>query len=388
MSRNSLIYASIMLAFSISSFEVRAEKFFSWIDEFGQRHTTVIPEEANPLLDKKQVEDLKSQPAKQPDETKEASINHSEPLSTPERDSSTAEDKPVHLDSAPALVDDSLAEPVTPSVAKTKESGAYRALNGEEYIDANVLEANGFVRGEGDLPYYLWRDSDGVSHYSFYKPKNAAQRSASDVATVIKTTPADELSGEAVASTDNSQLDEFAKKLLKMGADSSEFKKFSEGCCANINSEPLLSLMDGQLFGMLDDDSEIFEFSDGSSPYLLVRLPVSQREYHIIIRSFIKSDRKKGLINGVFVPQISMLDEHYKPVRLIRRAAYHIQPETWLKYGFLEGIFKIPAKGVERYMLVHTSNELVQGETRIEGKTVQVLSHERVGEIEIELVRE
>ncbi len=395
--------ASFMLALfvSFSPFAFGGEKFFSWVDEQGNRHTSVIKDEANPLLDQESVEQIKQDNQKVelgPDGAANApaSSHPADPEQSVQGNADSGEVIVPDVDAREAAgTNQESASTSAPSAPATGKNGvnadagkkqAFSVFAGEEYIDAGVLEANGFVRKETDLPYFLWRDSDGVNHYSYYKPSVRANMASEPLTPEVKTTPADEIRSKPLAGVDSTRLDPFAQKLLAAGGPG-EYENYAALCCDSLKTKPLLNLLDGQLHRFLEPEQEVYVFSDGSSPYLLVKLPVSQRDYRIRIRSFVQTNRKKNLQNSVFVPQLSMLDEDFRPVRLLRRIAYHYEPETWFTYAYLEGIFEIPPRGEERYMVIHTSDAELKSGTRVEGEVLTLLNHAPIGEVEVELLR-
>ena len=206
---NEILNAIILMAFLFPLVAVGAEKYYTWVDENGRVHHTVIPEEKNPLIVDKEKAPSKEEVIKQESSQLEEVGSQSEGNFTNTEETSSL---PASNEQAPSSFPESEQVPVTKSVE----------INEEDYIDGDVLEQQGNIRDEGDLPYYSWTDEQGVIRTTPYRPVSKNSQSAQQNKQTkkkrvpIQYTIAEEYyrADESVSVEAGSNVDDFAKKLF------------------------------------------------------------------------------------------------------------------------------------------------------------------------------
>ncbi|MGH8352061.1 MAG: MalM family protein [Pseudomonas sp.] len=232
--------------------------------------------------------------------------------------------------------------------------------NGErsaDYIDADVLEGRGFVRGEHGSPYYTWVDEQGRMQNSAVPPEERAARrqAAAGSSQSIKFSegrqvefnhPVPQLPG-----LDGQQSD--AMRALLAGSEAPGeglYRSLLERCCGQLAEDAFTELSAQEpRYEELNRFSPSFDFPMGRSYYAALKLPRSQRTYGLRIRSFANKQ--------VVYPSLLFLDEAKRPTRLVSDAVYQLHGETWYRYAFLEGTVPVKAAEGERYVLLLTTDE-------------------------------
>lgn len=390
----SIRYLTIIFSFMVAIFStcVNAEKYFTWVDEMGRVHHSLIPEEENPLIKK---ESKKSQESK----AKDATDSNNQANQRVEPDSiESSQQSPIETikSAAPTPEAETLTtvpETEAASVPATKPLPAV-VINEDDYIDGDVLLEQGGVRSDDDLPYYTWTDEQGRMRNTPYRPKEMNGKSkGGEAAKAKKPKPVYSVSEEYVKSdlvtvTGQSEVDGFAKNLF-FDKNSPDFiEQFASKCCDDLIKDSPEALTDEEgVYLEIDRDTSSHLFSEGRSPYKLVELPHIRGEYSLKLKSFVKTSGKTGVKNGVFFPQIVFLDHTYKPVRILRNPVLQFVPENWHRHGYLKGLFKVDGNDSSRYILINTTKENLRARNAIENKKVVVLKNQKVGSIELELQR-
>ncbi|WP_072796963.1 MalM family protein [Marinobacter antarcticus] len=68
---------------------------------------------------------------------------------------------------------------------------------------------------------------------------------------------------------------------------------------------------------------------------------------------------------GVFVPSVVFLDSELSPIRLVTDLVSAFEPENWHRRGYLEARIPVFAAKEERWMLVFTRAQDLEGQTVI-----------------------
>jgi maltose operon protein len=162
----------------------------------------------------------------------------------------------------------------------------------------------------------------------------------------------------------------------------------------------------------LDAKSPAFQFATGKSYFRAFQLPDPVRGYTLRVRSFMMGDHIDAAY--LFFPQLITLDAQYNVVRsskpedfMLHRATYaETAKETWGLPWVLEGKLAFTsANAAERYLVVLTTDELMQRRTSMEtlrvapiilpglvtavptGKREVLIPHAPAGHLNISFVR-
>lgn len=265
-----------------------------------------------------------------------------------------------------------------------------------EYISSDVLEGRDFARDDADGRYFTWVDEQGRMRNSIVLPKG---RQA--------VTP----NRHSVEFT-NGRVIEFSKKTPQLpglnGQPTAAMQALLEGT-SNDAAEPheaLIRLCCGQLaeddftplsaeeprYEELNRFSPSLEFPMGKSHYVALKLPRSQFDFGLRVRSFANKQ--------VAYPSLLFLDKNKQPTRLVSDAVYQLHGETWYRYAFLEGTVPVRAAAGERYVLLLTTNEDLSLSTldnkpfkrplqdlQLDEGGMQKHAHSREGAFELAIVR-
>jgi len=374
---NEILNAIILMAFLFPLVAVGAEKYYTWVDENGRVHHTVIPEEKNPLIVDKEKAPSKEEVIKQESSQLEEVGSQSEGNFTNTEETSSL---PASNEQAPSSFPESEQVPVTKSVE----------INEEDYIDGDVLEQQGNIRDEGDLPYYSWTDEQGVIRTTPYRPVSKNSQSAQQNKQTkkkrvpIQYTIAEEYyrADESVSVEAGSNVDDFAKKLFFK--ESGFITSFSSKCCEDLpKTNPYELDFKNSIYIEINKKTENFVFSEGKSPFLLIQLPHHRSNYSLELKSFVKHNSRTGVKNAVFYPQIVFLDEEFEVVRILRNPILEFTPENWYKHGYLKGLFELDVSRGERYLLLSTTRDDLRSKNRIENDKPLVINHQKTGSFEI-----
>ncbi|GGE60149.1 hypothetical protein GCM10011533_10900 [Streptosporangium jomthongense] len=253
-----------------------------------------------------------------------------------------------------------------------------------DYPDAEELRRRGYVREGERQPYFTWRDASGNVRVTYYQPDTRTDEEKGltkppTVATQAKVyRPGDTpLVSEPVAGHDP---DAFA--ILGVADEPDNYlERFSETCCRTLDTQNQQLWQAGREFGVhVTKNSPTHGFLTGQSPYQLIALP--------------REDQLKGKIlrlrsyanNGVFVPSVLFLDGELAPTRLVTDLVMEFEPENWHRRGYLEARIPVSAAGDERWMLIFTRNEDLEGQTVVDTRRgPQKIPHVRTGEFGLTL---
>ncbi|MGO1500559.1 MAG: MalM family protein [Marinobacter sp.] len=254
-------------------------------------------------------------------------------------------------------------EPATGD-GERQDDSAIDEFTQANYPDADVLRSKGYVR-EGDRqPYFTWRDAEGNVRTTAYRPDVRTDEEKGLVAPPAGITPASvyrvndiPLAAEPVAGHDP---DAFAILGIEESA-GNYLERFADTCCQAIDTQNHVRWQEGREFGIhLTESSPTHPFLTGESRYQLIALPPGSwpQERVLRLRSYAN--------NGVFVPSVVFLDSELTPMRLVTDLALEFEPENWHRRGYLE--IRVPVSAVEgeRWMLLFTRGEDLEGQTVIE----------------------
>ncbi|MBW7470200.1 MalM family protein [Marinobacter sp. F4218] len=250
----------------------------------------------------------------------------------------------------------------------------------ENYPDATQLAKDGYVRPGERQPYFTWRDAEGNVRVSYFQPDTRSEAEKGRIPPPIELTPASIYHAgpdiEPEVPVAGSDPDAFAVLGIESRNDD-YFARFREFCCRGLDTSNHEEWQRGREFGVdITSQSPVHNFLTGTSPFQLIALAgVADRSDFIVrIRSYDQ--------DGVFVPSLVFLDGEFEPVRLVTDLVSSYEPETWSRRGFLEAWVPVfPAEG-ERWLVLFTRNEDLQGQTVIEtGKGPKAIPHVAHGEI-------
>lgn len=232
------------------------------------------------------------------------------------------------------------------------------------YPDAEELRSRGYQREADRPPYFTWRDADGNLRTSYYQPDTRTDEEKGFVAPPAGITPANvyRASDAAEPTEPVTGHDPNAFAILGIeGAGANSLERFAETCCQTLDTENHEPWQEGREFGIhLAEDSPVHHFLTGESAYQLVALPDGDQPEGQVIR--LRSFASKG----VFVPSVVFLDNELNPVRLVTDLVSDFEPENWHRRGFLEARIPVLTNTKERWMLIFTRNEDLEGQTVIE----------------------
>ncbi|WP_309043229.1 MalM family protein [Marinobacter sediminicola] len=267
-------------------------------------------------------------------------------------------------------------------VSQSADADEFTTAN---YPDAEELRRRGYVREGDEQPYFTWRDADGTVRNTYYQPDTRTDKEKGFIAPPLGATPAKVyragdtlIEAEPVAGHDP---DAFAILGIK---DTGEdyLSRFSETCCETLDTEDHERWQENREFGVhLKDSSPKHMFLTGLSPYQLISLPQGdQTEGQLLrLRSYASA--------GVVAPSVLFLDGNLSPVRLVTDLVSDFVPENWHRRGYLEARIAFSSTGAERWMLVFTRSEDLEGQTVIETRRgPRKIPHVSTGEMGLDMV--
>ncbi len=144
-------------------------------------------------------------------------------------------------------------------------------------------------------------------------------------------------------------------------------------CCVSLAEIPVepLQLGDKKSFD-LADNSPVFRFETGKSYFRAFSLPQGPYPYKVTVRSFLVGGYLKSAY--IFNPQLLTLDANYKVVRTTGPGTFSLeqvgilealQKAEGLRYLLEGGLTFTEGSRDERYLVVLTTDELLQGRTSI-----------------------
>lgn len=250
----------------------------------------------------------------------------------------------------------------------------------ENYPDAAQLEKDGYVRPGEPQPYFTWRDAEGNVRVSYYRPDTRSDLEKGLVEPPVQITEASVYhAGPDVADktpVEGHDPDAFAILGIEAATDDF-FDRFATTCCASMDVLSRQNWQSGREFGItLADSSATHPFLTGPSPFQLIALPDGDRHGSFVMRL------RSYAQNGVFVPSVVFLDEQMAPLRLVTDLVMNFTPENWHRRGYLEAWIPAFPGHNERWMVLFTRDEDLEGQTVIETRAgPRKIPHVSQGEI-------
>ncbi|GGC74158.1 MalM family protein [Marinobacter halophilus] len=251
----------------------------------------------------------------------------------------------------------------------------------DNFPDGDKLAKAGNVRPGQRQPYFTWRDADGNVRVSYYTPDARTDVEKGLIAAPVELTPASvyhRTESHYTEPVEGYDPDAFAVLGIDQEPED-EFTAFSRSCCEQLAGRSSQPWQEGREFAVrLEQESSEHDFSSGRSPFQLIALPadVSAPAFVARLRSYAH--------NGLVVPSLAFLDEDLRPVRLVTDLVLDYTPETWRQRGYLEAWVPVfPGQG-ERWLIVFTKAQDLQGQTVIETRHgPKTIPHVRFGELGI-----
>ncbi len=364
-----------------------ADRYYTWIDENGEVRHTLISEPAQPEKTTKnedndseplspplQVEERQRQAT--PDATEPGGLVSSEYSSDSGADRETREElsgsgqEELGIVESKSLVNagDNKPKQETPLSGSANSKGNavvpkgasphIRRFEGEDYVDAENLEAQGVAPAKPQR-FYTVIDSDG-SFRNIPYPEDAQITTQSQVQPVLPESfqiVAKEQVLEGV--NPKMQADSYAVELFGLDSKKREIDIVADHCCEALKTFDRVEfdLSEGNLLEINERDYS-YQFGLGASLLRILSLPDMEEELTFGIRTYAGPK--------VFYPSVLVLDEEFKPQRLIQDIVYVYEPENWFRYGYLEGFFKVDLAR-SRYLVIFTTKDDERKRTVVEG---------------------
>lgn len=221
------------------------------------------------------------------------------------------------------------------------------------YISSDVLEGRDFARDEQDGRYFTWVDEQGRMRNSKVPPKGA--KAPTPTLHNVPLTQGREVTFDAKPQT-LPGLDgqpSAAMQALLAGTEEKvegRYQELVERCCGQLSEEDFTPISaDEPRYEELNRFSPSLDFPMGKSYYAALKLPRSQYDFGLRIRSFANKQ--------VAYPSLLFLDQAKQPTRLVSDAVYQLHAETWYRYAFIEGTVPVRAAAGEHYVLLLTTDE-------------------------------
>ena len=221
------------------------------------------------------------------------------------------------------------------------------------YISSDVLEGRDFARDEQDGRYFTWVDEQGRMRNSKVPPKGV--KAPTPTLHKVPLTQGREVTfdakPQALPGLDGQPT--AAMQALLAGTEektAGRYQALVERCCGQLNEEDFtLISADEPRCEELNRFSPSLDFPMGKSYYAALKLPRSQYDFGLRIRSFANKQ--------VAYPSLLFLDQNKQPTRLVSDAVYQLHAETWYRYAFIEGTVPVRAAAGEHYVLLLTTDE-------------------------------
>ena len=221
------------------------------------------------------------------------------------------------------------------------------------YISSDVLEGRDFARDEQDGRYFTWVDEQGRMRNSKVPPKGV--KAPTPTLHKVPLTQGREVTfdakPQALPGLDGQPT--AAMQALLAGTEektAGRYQALVERCCGQLNEEDFtLISADEPRYEELNRFSPSLDFPMGKSYYAALKLPRSQYDFGLRIRSFANKQ--------VAYPSLLFLDQNKQPTRLVSDAVYQLHAETWYRYAFIEGTVPVRAAAGEHYVLLLTTDE-------------------------------
>ncbi|HET8849335.1 MAG TPA: MalM family protein [Marinobacter sp.] len=252
----------------------------------------------------------------------------------------------------------------------------------ENYPDGEELAERGNLRPGQRQPYFTWRDAEGNVRVSYYAPDGRKRAPWGSDKPPIELSDARVYlpNGGEAAAPPVEGYDPDALAILGIeGEPESPFLQFARHCCESLAGEDRTAWQQGREFAVrIDEGSASHEFRAGRSRYTVVALPAKEQQSDFVMR--LRSYAREG----VFVPSLAFLDEDFRPLRVVTELVMPFTPETWRKRGYLEAWVPVFPQRGERWLVVFTRPEDLQGQTLYDGEKGPVaIPHTPVGELGI-----
>lgn len=256
----------------------------------------------------------------------------------------------------------------------------------ENYPDAEELRRQGYVREGDEQPYFTWRDADGTVRNTYYQPDTRTDEEKGRVAPPLGETPAKvyHASDTLVEAEPVAGYDPDAFTILGIDSNDDDYlTKFSETCCSTLDVENHERWQENREFGIhLDESSPTHSFLTGKSLYQLIALPQAEDAGGGMLRL-----RSYATGKGVVAPSVVFLDGNLRPVRLITDMVSDFVPENWHRRGYLEARIPYFSTGAERWMLIFTRHQDLEGQTVIETRRgPRKIPHISTGEMGLKMI--
>lgn len=221
------------------------------------------------------------------------------------------------------------------------------------YISSDILEGRDFARDEQDGRYFTWVDEQGRMRNSKVPPKGA--KAPTTTLHNVPLTQGREVTFDAKPQTlpglDGQPT--AAMQALLAGTEEKvegRYQELVERCCGQLSEEDFTPISaDEPRYEELNRFSPSLDFPMGKSYYAALKLPRSQYDFGLRIRSFANKQ--------VAYPSLLFLDQAKQPTRLVSDAVYQLHAETWYRYAFIEGTVPVRAAAGEHYVLLLTTDE-------------------------------
>lgn len=268
---------------------------------------------------------------------------------------------------------------------RPKEKPTTDEFTASNYPDAESLRRKGYVREGDNQPYFTWRDAEGNVRTTAYQPDTRTDEEKGFVAPPVKITPARvyrtndmPLTAEPVVGHDP---DAFAILGIEE-SDAGYLERFANTCCQALENKSYERWQEDREFSIhLTEHSPVHRFLTGESPYQLISLPQGSwsEERVMRLRSFAS--------NGVFVPSVVFLNSEFIPMRLVTDFVSEFEPENWHRRGYLEARIPVSTAKGERWMLLFTREDDLEGQTVIETRRgPRKIPHVSTGEFGLILI--
>lgn len=271
-----------------------------------------------------------------------------------------------------------------------EESPRAQPASDEEYTTANYpdgeeLRRRGYVREGDEQPYFTWIDADGTVHNSYYQPDTRTDEEKGHIAPILGATPATVYrTGDTLAEAEPvAGYDPDAFAILGIKDTNDDYlTRFSETCCHTLDTKGHDRWQENREFGVhLKKSSPVHTFLTGESPYQLIALPQGQQAEGQMLR--LRSYASKGVV----APSVLFLDGDLRPVRLITDLVSDFVPENWHRRGYLEARIPYFSNGAERWMLIFTRQQDLEGQTVIETRRgPRRIPHVSTGEMGLSMI--
>ncbi|MFC3149644.1 MalM family protein [Litoribrevibacter euphylliae] len=253
-----------------------------------------------------------------------------------------------------------------------------------EYIDADQLARQGYLRDGDEKPYYTWVDPTGRLVTSEYQPGPAYTGVSQNV--IDYTEGNQYVFNDSQGSATEKSLGDFVPSLdaaptSVISLDKKLAARIQDTCCAQISEANFYPLTpDDSVYEKLGKLSPSYDFPTGHSYYIPIRLPVSQQTYGIKVKSFAQK--------GLFYPVLLFLDENRQPTRYVTDSVVEYHEETWDRYAHLEGRIMIKPSYGERFVLIFTTEEDLKRVTQQKEQLALLAEHEhsKTGSVEVKVI--